>query len=63
MERPKKFFEKAQFVIFRCQKYVKEGYIEIGKKNYLELLSVPGRSIFHYYHRVGPTNLTYDSNH
>ena len=24
-------FLKARFVIFRCQKYVKKGYIEIGK--------------------------------
>ena len=29
-------FLKAQFVIFRCQKYVKKGYIEMTKKNYLE---------------------------
>ena len=26
-------FLKAQFVIFRCQKYVKKGYIETTKKN------------------------------
>ena len=24
-------FLKAQFVIFRCQKYVKKGYMEMGK--------------------------------
>ena len=29
-------FLKAQFVIFRCQKYVKKGYIEMTKKIYLE---------------------------
>ena len=26
-------FLKARFVIFRCQKYVKKGYIEMTKKN------------------------------
>ena len=36
---------KAQFVIFRCQKYVKKGYKEMGEQFYLELLkTVPGRS-------------------
>ena len=41
---------KAQFVIFRCQKYVKKGYMEMGERIYLELLkSVPGCSVFHYY--------------
>ena len=36
-------------VIFRCQKYVKKGYMEMTKKNYLETLkSVLGRSILHY---------------
>ena len=40
---------KAWFVIFRCQKYVKKGYIEMEKWIYVELLkSVPGRSIFYY---------------
>ena len=29
---------KARFVIFRCQKYVKKGYIEMTKKIYLEPL-------------------------
>ena len=42
-------FLKAQFVIFRCQKYVKKGYIEMTKNIYLvPLKSVPGRSIIHY---------------
>ena len=41
-------FLKAQFVIFRCQKYVKKGYIEMRKWIYLEpSKSVPGCSIFH----------------
>ena len=31
-----KDFLKAQFVIFRCQKYVKKGYMEMGKWIYLE---------------------------
>ena len=30
-----KNFLKSRFVIFRCQKYVKKWYIEIGKKIYL----------------------------
>ena len=43
-------FLKARFVIFRCQKYVKKGYMEMTKTIYLETLkSVPGCSIFHYY--------------
>ena len=34
---------------FRCQKYVKKGYMEMTKKIYLETLkSVLGRSILHY---------------
>ena len=42
-------FLKARFVIFRCQKYVKKGYIEMTKKIYLEpLKSVLGCSILHY---------------
>ena len=41
---------KAQFVIFRCQKYVKKGYMEMGEQLYLEpLKGAPGRSVFHYY--------------
>ena len=41
-------FLKAQFVIFRCHKYVKKGYIEMRKWIYLEpSKSVPGCSIFH----------------
>ena len=31
-----KDFLKAQFVIFRCQKYVKKGYLEMTKTIYLE---------------------------
>ena len=31
-----KDFSKAQFVIFRCQKYVKKGYMEMTKTIYLE---------------------------
>ena len=41
---------KAQFVIFRCQKYVKKGYMEMRKWIYLVPLgSVLGRSILHYF--------------
>ena len=29
-------FLKSRFVIFRCHKYVKKGYIEMTKKSYLE---------------------------
>ena len=29
-------FLRPHFVIFRCQKYVKKGYIEVTKKSYLE---------------------------
>ena len=40
---------KAQFVIFRCQKYVKKVYMEMGEQLYLEpLKSVPSYSILHY---------------
>ena len=40
-------FLKAQFVIFRCQKYVKKGYIEMTKKIYLEpLKKCPGSLCF-----------------
>ena len=31
-----KDFLKAQFVIFRCQKYVKKGYMEMRETIYLE---------------------------
>ena len=49
MERPRKLF-KVSLVIFRCRKYVKEGYMEMTKKNYLETLkSVLGRSMYHYF--------------
>ena len=42
-------FLNSRFVIFRCQKYVKKGYIEMTKKFTLRLLkSVLGRSVFHY---------------
>ena len=41
-------FLKAQFVIFRCQKYVKKGYMEMRKRIYpVPLKSVLDRSIFH----------------
>ena len=41
---------KAQFTIFRCQKYVKKGYMEMGEQLYLEpLKSAPGHSVFHYF--------------
>ena len=33
-------FLKAQFVNFRCQKYVKNGYIEMTKTIYLEPLKI-----------------------
>ena len=43
-------FLKARFVIFRCQKYVKKGYMEMTKTIYLEpLKSVLGRSILYYF--------------
>ena len=31
-------FLKARFVIFTCQKYVKNGYLEMTKKIYFETL-------------------------
>ena len=31
-------YYKSQFIIFRCQKYVKKGDIEMRKTNYLETL-------------------------
>ena len=38
---------------FRCQKYVKKGYMEMTKKIYLETLkSALGCSIFHYFQHV-----------
>ena len=44
-----KDFLKTQFVIFRCQKYVKKGYVEMGEQLHLEpWKSVLGRSILHY---------------
>ena len=43
-------FLKAQFVIFRCQKYVKKAYMEMRKWIYLVPLgSVLGRSILHFW--------------
>ena len=49
MERPSVLF-RISSVIFRCQKYVKKGYIEMTKKIYLETLkSVMGRSNLHYF--------------
>ena len=45
MQRPRKLFK----LDFRCQKYVKKGYMEVTKKIYLETLkSVLGRSIYYY---------------
>ena len=42
-------FLKARFVIFRCQKYVKKGYIEMTKKITLSpLKGVLGCYISHY---------------
>ena len=38
-------FLKARFVIFRCQKYVKKGYIEMTKKIYLETFKGCARSL------------------
>ena len=43
-----KDFLKAQFTIFRCQKYVKKRYMEMGEQLYLEpWKSVLCRSILH----------------
>ena len=48
MERPSVLF-RISSVIFRCQKYVKKGYMEMTKTIYLDTLkSVLGRSILHY---------------
>ena len=48
MKQPSVLF-RISSVIFRCQKYVKKGYMEMTKKIYLETLkSVLGRSILHY---------------
>ena len=42
-------FLKAKFVDFRCQKYVKKGYLEMRVTVYLEPeKSVLDRSILHY---------------
>ena len=46
MERPSVLF-RISSVIFRCQKYVKKGYIEMTKKIYLEpLKKCPGSLCF-----------------
>ena len=45
MGRPEKLFFRARFVIFRCQKYVKKGYIEMTKKIDLETLKECARSL------------------
>ena len=51
-------FLRPQFVIFRCQKICKKGYIEMTKKFYLEALkSVLGRSVSHYSQKALKTNL------
>ena len=43
-------FLKARFVIFRCQKYVKKGCMEMTKTIYLQpLKSVPGCSNLNNY--------------
>ena len=40
-------FLRPQFVVFRCQKYVKKGYIEMTKKCYLEFFKkYPGSLSF-----------------
>ena len=45
-------FLNARFVIFKCQKYVKKGYMEMTKIIYLEpLKSVLARFILHYFGR------------
>ena len=39
---------KTQFIIFRCKKYVKKGYMKMGEQLYLEpWKSALGRSILH----------------
>ena len=44
---PQRTLLKARFVIFRCQKYVKKGYMEMTKKIYLETLKkCPGSLCF-----------------
>ena len=47
-------FKKVFFLgIFRCQKYVKKGYMEMRKWIYLvPFLSAPGRSTLHYYNSI-----------
>ena len=48
MKWPRELF-KAQFIIFRCQKYVKKGYMEMRKWIYLApLKNVLSRSILDY---------------
>ena len=48
MERPSVLF-RISSVIFRCQKYVKKGYIEMRKRIYLvPLKTAMGHSILHY---------------
>ena len=49
MERPSVLF-RISSVIFRCQKYVRKGYMEMTKKIYLETLkNALGRFILQYY--------------
>ena len=46
-------FLKARFVNFRCQKYVKKGYMEMTKTIYLESIkSVLGSSILQRYSTI-----------
>ena len=40
-----KTFLKSRFVIFRCQKYVKKGYMEMTKEIYLETLKKCPKSL------------------
>ena len=49
MEPPRKRF-RISSIIFKCQKYVKKGYMEMTKKIYLQTLKIVlGRSILHYF--------------
>ena len=61
MERPSVLF-RISSVIFRCQKYVKKGHMEMTKKIYLETLkSALGRSILHYLHPNSYSITDFDS--
>ena len=43
--RTQETFLKSRFVIFRCQKYVKKGYMEMTKEIYLETLKKCPKSL------------------